>query len=118
MCQEISIFARNRRFDFINSRYMLKNFLPILAFLLTGVAAMAQTPENIAEPKEGLLTRNAPICLGKANAGLTTRTLGLKAKSKNTHFLCKNDSLFLTNRNRDLPEDLNLATPAGIAYLF
>ena len=97
---------------------MFKNFLPILAFLLTGATAMAQTPENIAEPKEGLLTRNAPTCMGKANAGLTTRTLGLKAKSKNARFLCKNDSLFLTNRNRDLSEDQNLSTPAGIAYLF
>jgi gliding motility-associated-like protein len=98
---------------------MFKQFLPILTFVSCSLALVAQTPERLMgiSNTTTLDTRSAP-CTGAANAGTTTRNLGIRAKSKDVTFLCFRDSLFVSNTGSNLTEDPRPATQAGIGYIF
>ncbi len=96
---------------------MLKRFLPILTFLAMATTLVAQVPESIAPTRATVQSRSPLACGGVANAGTTTRTLGLGSKSNDKHYLCKDDTLFV-NGTGSLFEDPVAATTPGIGYLF
>jgi gliding motility-associated-like protein len=97
---------------------MLKRFLPIFTFLAIATTVVAQIPESIAPLRATVQTRTSLMCGGVANAGVTTRTLGLGAKSNDKHYLCKEDTLFVNGSGENLSEDPVAATKPGIGYLF
>ncbi len=97
---------------------MLKRFLPIFTFLAIATTVMAQIPESIYVPRNSVGLRSSLACTGAANAGVTTRTLGLGAKSNEKHYLCLGDTLFVNGSGANLTEDPVPATTPGIGYLF
>ena len=97
---------------------MLKRFLPIFTFLVAATTLAAQVAEPAFIPPPTFEPRSVQMCTGAANAGTTTRTLGLGAKSNEKHYLCLGDTLFVGSNSINLTEDPIPATPAGIGYLF
>ena len=95
---------------------MLKRFLPIFTFLAIANSMMAQIAESSFIPHSPISPRSA--CTGAANAGTTTRQLGMGAKSNEKHFLCLGDTLFVNGSGSNLSEDPIPATTPGIGYLF
>ena len=97
---------------------MLKRFLPIFTFLAIATSLMAQVPEPIAPTRPSVQQRSPLACSGVANAGVTTRNLGLGAKSNEKHYLCIGDTLFVDGSGANLSEDPVATTTPGIGYLF
>ncbi len=103
---------------------MFKQFLPILTLISLSVfshsVVQAQDFVKMAPlPDESVLqTRSLVNCRGVANAGITARTRGLRAKTNDVRFLCAGDTLFVNNSQSNLTEDPIPATTSGIGYLF
>jgi hypothetical protein len=78
---------------------------------------LAQQPESI-QMNSALSTRKfTPQACADQYAGSTNRALGLGSKSSDKHFLCLGDSLVIVHqRNQNLSNDPNPATPPGIGY--
>jgi gliding motility-associated-like protein len=103
---------------FLKTVDMFKKFLPIILCLTYCVSLTAQKPESLLGIEPSLNTRaTSAVCTGKASAGTTILTKAITAKSKDIHFLCAKDSLFISNFGSNLSEDPNPLTKSGIAYI-
>jgi gliding motility-associated-like protein len=103
---------------FLKTVDMFKKFLPIILCLACCVSLTAQKPISLLGIESSLNTRaSSAVCTGAANAGTTILTKAATAKSNDIHFICANDSLFISNIGRNLSEDPKPLTKPGIAYI-
>jgi gliding motility-associated-like protein len=103
---------------FLKTVDMFKKFLPIILCLACCLSLIAQKPVSLLGIESSLNTRaSSAVCTGAANAGTTILTKAVTAKSKDIHFICANDSLFISNTGRNLSEDPKPLTRPGIAYI-
>lgn len=100
---------------------MLRKLLLALVSVWGATTALAQVPRAIGVDKHGAaaISVNTPENCALQNAGSSTRTLGVGAKTNSKYFLCLGDSLLVRhNRDANLSNDPNPITLPGIGYAF
>jgi gliding motility-associated-like protein len=101
---------------------MMQRFLPLFILCLWASVAYGQTP--VVPQSVGYHPSSGPevrACNSSWIAGTSTQALDFSAQSNDVEFLCFNDIIDITHNgdfNLDPVDDPELATPAGISYVF